>query len=170
MNNLDLSEGAIVMPFVKTLKFEERKWEGVMARLLNSFTHPSITFLSLTFSKVSISTFPTTFDASTTLTSLSINCDLSHANNSTLFLVFLKSTPNVMVLRLSAAGIPNNMLHGLTLMEGKDSLLPSLLVLKIAPGVPLCEVKLFIGMLESRCTKDEDDNKKGTRSDLSTGG
>ncbi|PBK61356.1 hypothetical protein ARMSODRAFT_1025681 [Armillaria solidipes] len=165
MNNLDLADGAIVIPFVKTLEFEERKCEGVMARLLNSLTLPSITFLSLTFPKLSVSTFPTTFDASTTLTSLSINCDLSHANNSTLFLVFLKSTPNVTVLRLSAAGIPNNVLHGLTLMEGKDSLLPSLLVLKIAPGVPLCEVKLFIGMLESRCTEDEDDNKKGSGSD-----
>ncbi|KAK0437635.1 hypothetical protein EV421DRAFT_1973664 [Armillaria borealis] len=150
-NALNLAEGAIVMPSVERLTFEQRKCcERSMARLLDALILPSITFLSLTFPKASKSHFPTTFDAST-LTSLSIQCHLSHAHNATLFFGFLRSTPNITVFRLSSSNIPDEILRDLTLTEGKDFILPFLRVLEIAPGVPRCDMKLFIGMLESRC-------------------
>ncbi|PBK81590.1 hypothetical protein ARMGADRAFT_1091195 [Armillaria gallica] len=151
-HTLDLAEGAIVMPSVESLTFEQRKGgERSMARLLDAFILPSITFLSLTFPKASLSHFPTTFDASTSLTSLSIDCHLSHAHNATLFFGFLRLTPNVTVSRLSSSSIPDEVLRDLTLAEGKDPIVPFLRVLEIAPGTSWCDMKLFMGMLESRC-------------------
>ncbi|KAK0454167.1 uncharacterized protein EV420DRAFT_1695574 [Desarmillaria tabescens] len=152
MNNLGLMDRAIIMPCVERLEFKEKKCEGSMARLFNALRLPSLTFLSLMFTKASRSTFPTRFEGSATLMSLHINCDLGHSDNTKLLLRFLTLTPHIMLLRLSTTIIPDDMLCGLTLAEGKkkNSLLLSLHTLEIAPSIPECDVKMFIRMPESR--------------------